>query len=107
MDPTIGLSLIGALSVLSAGISGVTLYMQLRPSPIGDLHQLEQHVTSLKLQLNDLVDKFTTQERRDRVRRLRESRDEPMDTAQPQTPVEIRQALRKRTFAAHFGGNGQ
>jgi len=101
MITTLALSLIGSLAVVSACVAGITLWLQTRPSKIPDVKELETAVIQLRLQLNDMLEKFEAQNRRERVRRLRESKEDVPQEVAPSSPDEVRMALRRKVFA-HF-----
>lgn len=94
------LSLIGALAVCSAVSSAVTIWLVTRPSKVPDVAELERAVTQLRLEVTDVVDKFTTLERRDRVRRMRDNKAEAEAPADPHE-------LKRRLRAQAFGGSTQ
>jgi hypothetical protein len=90
MGVELALSLVTAGCVLALGTSLGTLWFLWTRDPTPSVAALERDMNALRLSLADLFDKVETWQRRDRVRRLRES-NEP----QPEEPLEPR-ALKQR-----------
>lgn len=102
MSTALALSLIGALCVLSLGTAAwsVALHLARRNEP--SAAHLEQVVTALRLEVADLVDKFTAQQKRNAVRAMREKADAAAADDTPLDPAAAKRALRQRFFG---GGN--
>lgn len=65
--------------------------------------ELHQQVTALRLEVSELVDKFTSSQKRQAVRAMRERADAEAQGAPdlPPDPLELKRRLRERAF----GGN--
>lgn len=77
------LGVLGVLVVLAAVGTGVSLWMVLRA---GSVPMLERTVSAMRLELADVVDRLEQWQKRDRVRRLREGKEDAEHAAPaPQT----------------------
>jgi hypothetical protein len=75
MLSTVALSLIGALCVVSACISGVSLWLTTQKPAGPNLHDMGRQMKALELSHADLADKVQHWMKRERVRNLREGRE--------------------------------
>lgn len=73
MAPEIVLGTLSAIAVLALISAAVSLWLHLRS---GSVHSLESKVNQVTLDLHDLFDTVEKWTRRDRVRRLRDGREE-------------------------------
>jgi len=65
--------------------------------------ELHQQVTSLRLEVSELIEKFTSSQKRQAVRAMRERQDAEAQGGPdlPPDPLELKRRLRERAF----GGN--
>lgn len=81
MPSSLLLGVWGALTVLALVAAGVSLWMHLR---IGSLHELQSQIRSTTGDMAELFDLFEKWTKRERVRRLRDSREEAAAAPQPE-----------------------
>lgn len=91
-----------SLAVLAISFAAISLVLHwIRRKEHPDVSQVRAELNTLRGELAELWDKFTYQQRRDRVRRLRESRereqapDDQVDEATPEVEATSKDALRR------------
>jgi len=100
LSTALGLSLIAALALLALGTAAWSVVLHLTRRPSVTPAELHAQVTSLRLEVSELVDKFTSSQKRNAVRAMRERKDEEqLDLiAPPPDPLEAKRRLRQRAF---------
>lgn len=97
-----------SLSVLAISFAAVSLVLHwIRRAEPPDVTQVRSELNALRLDHADLLDKFTHQIKRDRVRRLRASKEnEPSEEEQVDLidPDRQKVLLRRRAFGLSGGG---
>ncbi len=104
MSTGLALSLIAVCALLALITSTWAMVLHLIRKPAVTPAELHQQVTALRLEVSDLVDKFTSSQKRQAVRAMRERKDEEERGGDepPSDPVAMKRALRARAF-----GGGQ
>ncbi|MGH7177139.1 MAG: hypothetical protein ACREJC_07160, partial [Tepidisphaeraceae bacterium] len=104
---SLALSVLAALTVLSAGIAGISLWFTaLRPKP-PDVSTLAQRIHALELGHADLVDKVSHWQRRDRVRKLRDANEPAGSEPEVLAGETAKDRLRRQVFGTWDGGFNQ
>lgn len=104
MSTALALSLIASLALLALGTSAWSVVMHLTRRPTVTPAELHQQVTALRLEVSELVDKFTSSQKRQAVRAMRERKDaegEP-DLALVEDPRTLKARLRARAFGSEM-----
>lgn len=95
---TVALVVATSVSVFALLVAGLSLVLHwARGKEHPDIAPVARSLQELQLAHADLVDKVTHWQSRDRVRKLRASR-EQKDDALPQDPKELKQSLRQQVF---------
>ena len=96
--PTVTLVVATSVAVFALLISGLSLCLHwARGQEHPDVSEVRKQTQELSLAHADLVDKVTHWQRRDRVRKLRESREQPQEEAFTD-PKALKADLRSRVF---------
>lgn len=94
------LGVLGGAVVLALALAGVSLWATLRA---GSVPELEHQVAKLRLEVTDVVDRLEQWQKRDRVRRLREGREDADAGASLAAPAELSRAQRIAELRARAG----
>lgn len=100
MSTALALSLIAALALIATATSAWAVVLNLTRKPDVSSAELHQQVTALRLEVSELVDKFTASQKRQAVRAMRERADaegQQQELAIPD-PAEIKRRLRQQAF---------
>lgn len=96
--PDLLLGITAAVAVVSAGISVFTLLFTLRRPAEPLASEVTRDVIALRTSLMDLTDKVEHWQRRERVRKLRESVDARGEEAGQTATVSTKDELRRKLF---------
>lgn len=97
------ISLTGALLALTLSVISLGLHW-IRRSETPEYSALSSQIRGLEAELVDLMDKVKHWRNRDNVRRAREGSERKVEEAgEPQTPSEIKAALRRKAMGLGLG----
>lgn len=100
LSTALALSLIAALALIATATSAWAVVLNLTRKPDVSSAELHQQVTALRLEVSEIVDKFTASQKRNAVRAMRERKDEE-DAPQAEPagdPAEVKRRLRQQVF---------
>lgn len=102
MSTALALSLIASGLLIALATSAWSLVLHLTRKPAVTPAELHQQVTALRLEVSELVDKFTASQKRAAVRAMRERQEQ--GELQIDAPVNDPAELKRRLRARAFGG---